>query len=274
MLAGAALGLGSIGAGCQESSTRLAGASRADSILSAIFETVTPTDAVLLASDPYNADSRQRGVLLLANAPWGGEGVYLDYYREALADEDAGVRIAAIRALALHGEPEDAPEIAGQLDPAQPDLVRWEAARALQRLHDDDAVPALLDAIDGSVEPDARVRAHAATALGQYADRRVVDRLIEALADPDLAVNVAAQKSLTTLTGEDFQLSIADWVSWSGDLNEAELFAGRREYFYPVFQRNPSFLEFINPFDSPPNEVAGSPVGLRMPTGSGAADGS
>ncbi len=247
--------------GCAKDNGLAGASSDADSILGALFETPTPTDAVTLATDPYNADNRQRGVLLLANAPWGGEEVYLDYYRLAIADEDAGVRIAAARALAMHGEPEDVPALIAQARD-EDDLLRREVARALQRLHNPEAIPTLLESINEEVETESQVRAASASALGQYAERRVVDRLIDALRDKDLAVNTAAFRSLETLTGQDLGLDDRSWTEWARDRPNEQVFAGRTEYRYPVFYRDPSWLEVINPFDSVPNEISAPPVGM------------
>lgn len=245
----------------------LAGADpNATTILGPLFDTPTPTEVVAMAADEFNADHRQRGVLLLANAPWGGEDVYLQYYRKAIDDEDAGVRIASARALALHGEPEDVPLLIPYAsDPSE--LLRWEVARALQRLHNPVAVPALLERLDlermeKEVEASHRVRAASARALGQYPERRVVDRLIEAFEDPDLSVNIAARNSLRTLTGMDHGMDAAAWHNATRDLTSEALFAGRKPYTYPVYHRDPSWIEAINPFDQVPNEVAAPPVGM------------
>ncbi len=64
-----------------------------------------------MATNEYSADDRQLGILLLANAPWGGADVYVRLYRLGLDDEGA-VRTAAVRAIGLHGSPDDAARIA------------------------------------------------------------------------------------------------------------------------------------------------------------------
>ncbi|MBL8745299.1 MAG: HEAT repeat domain-containing protein, partial [Phycisphaerae bacterium] len=159
-----------------------------------IFEAFTPTTpamAAAWAADEYDADKRYRGMLLLANAPFGGERVYVEMYTKASADADPAVRSAAIRGLALHGSPEHVPLILQQFD--DPDrLLRWECARALQRLHNREAIPALLKHSAQRTEEEALVRAASADALGQYAEPRVIDGLTAALGDRDLSVNEAA----------------------------------------------------------------------------------
>lgn len=228
-----------------------------------IFEMFTPTTpamAAAWAADEYDADKRYRGTLLLANAPFGGERVYVEMYTKASADEDPAVRSAAIRGLALHGSPEHVPLILKQFD--DPDrLLRWECARALQRLHEPSAIPALLKHLASKSEEELVVRAASAEALGQYAEPRVLDGLTAALGDRDLAVNEAALRSLRTLTGQDFGDDLRAWVAWKK--RTPELFAAQRPYVYPVFYRDKTWLETIIPLWVPPNEIAASPAGLN-----------
>lgn len=223
------------------------------------FAPPTPQTAAAWAIDPYDADKRQRGILLLANAPWGGADVYVDLYRAALSDGDAGVRVSAIKALGLHGRPEVAPLIAERLS-SDDHLERWTAAHALQRLHNPEVVPALLERLDPKKEPEFDVRAAAANALGQYPEGRVVDVLIAALDDANLLVNVEAEESLHTLTGQSFGQDVRAWVAWTRQTRS--LFAGQLPYTYPVFHRDRTLLEWMVPFIGPPNEVAAAPAGM------------
>lgn len=223
------------------------------------FAPTTPQNAAAWAIDPYDADKRQRGILLLANAPWGGEKVYVDLYQAALKDGDAGVRTAAIQALGLHGHPDDAPLIADRLS-SDDHMERWAAAHALQRIYNPKVVPTLLEHLDPKKETEFDVRAAVATALGQYAEGRVVDGLIAALDDPNLLVNVEAEKSLHTLTGHDLGQDVRAWIAWTHET--PNLFAGRLPYTYPVFHRDKTLLEWVVPFMQPPNEVAAAPAGM------------
>jgi len=225
-----------------------------------IFAPPTPAEAAAWAADPYDADKRQRGVILLANAPFGGERPYLRLYEVRMTDEDPIVRAAALKALALHGTSDHAPAIAERLTQDASDAVRREAARALQRIHDPAVVDALLLAIDPDREEDADVRANAARALGQYASPRVAQALIGALNDRRLNVNANALDSLAVLTGEDFGYDSRAWLAWTAET--PDLFAGRTTYEYPVFRRDPRIWEFLLPFWDPPNEVAATPVGM------------
>lgn len=229
------------------------------SVFSALNNIPTPEEAARMAVDPYDADKRQRGILLLANAPFGGERVYVELYEAALSDEDSGVRLSAIRGLMLHGTPEDALRIAPFLEDDDR-LVRWEAARALQRIHNPEVVKPLMDRLDRELEPEYDIRASAATALGQYAERRVVQALIASLRDPSLLVTQKAAKSLHTLTGQELQDDPRDWTKWLADAKEP--FAGRLEYEYPVFSRDRRWYEWLIPFYRPQGETPGEPVGM------------
>lgn len=249
------------GGACTSNVAKSKGKPLPDTIL-AIFTPTTPAQAALWAVDPYDADKRYRGTVLLANAPFGGEPIYLDLYEHALTDSDSAVRAAAVRGLALHGSPRHVPMILPMLTDADL-LLRWEAARALQRLHNPEAVTPLLARLTENEESEPQIRAAVASALGQYAEMRVMESLISALGDRDLTVNRAAQDSLRVLTGQDLGLNIRVWVAWRKAA--ADVFAGRTPYVYPVFYRDKNWLETIIPLWQPPNEVASTPVGLEGP---------
>lgn len=261
-----ALGLLTIAlAGCEGQAP---GPNTSESVLDA-FSPPTPAEAAQWAIDPYNPDKRQRGLLLLANAPFGGERVYLELYRNALSDGDSAVRAVALKALAMHGLPEDVPRITPFLRD-EVTVVRREAARALQRLHDQRAVGPLIAATNPDIEEDIDVRANAARALGQYARRDVFYALIDALRDRRLVVNQNAAESLRVLTGQSLGYAPRDWRDWASE--QRDLFAERQEYIYPVFQRDPTIVEFILPYWNPPNETPARPVGMPVAEGVGEAD--
>jgi len=131
-------------------------------------------------------------------------------------------------------------------------------------VHNPEAVGALLGAIRPEEEAESDVRAEAADALGQYAERRVVQGLIGALADGDFAVTCAARASLRVLTGQDFGSRRADWQAW---FNESEgAFAAGRVYEYPAFWRRKRILEYLPFFPPPPVEVPSVPIGFPIPS--------
>ena len=193
----------------------------------------------------------------------------MEMYTLATEDGDPAVRAVAVRAFALHGGPDSAPLLADILTNDEAATARREAARALQRIHNVEVVETLMAALDPSAEEDPDTRAYAATALGQYAEPRVVQALIGALQDRRLAVNHAALESLKTLTGEDYGLFTRRWLAWTNETKE--LFAGRTQYVYPVFHRDPTIVELILPWFDPPNEKPGSPAGMPAQADAGSA---
>lgn len=230
----------------------------ATSVLDMVREP-SPSEAVDMALDKYNADRRYKGTLLLAKQRFASEQVYVDLFVERAKDSDPGVRAAATRALGLHGRPEHAPLLVERLKDTDP-TVREEAARALQRIHEPAAVDALLAALDRANESEAAVRVEAARALGQYAQPRVLEKLIAALADESLSVNFATVFSLRTLTGQDFGFDRAGWQGWYNATSD--YFAARSAYLYPAFQRSKHWYEYIPMVPPPPNEPSGLPVGV------------
>ena len=224
-----------------------------------VFQEPTVTDAAVWSIDPYDPDKRYRGTLLLANAPFGNEPVYIRMFADNARDEDPGVRSAATRGLANHGTSEHIPIILERLKDTDT-LVRIEAARALQRLHSPAAVGPLLDSLDANKEPEVEVRAEVADALGQYAENRVVDRLIQTFEDENLSVNRTTLKSLKTLTGQDFGFDRALWSDWNK--SSKSTFAARGVYMYPVFSRGKTWYEYVPFVPPPPNESSSTPAGL------------
>ena len=241
-----------------------------------MWQPPSPLEAAEMAIDPWDADARARGTMLLANGYFGGEDPYHALYLERASDEDPNVRAAALRGLSLHGQPEDAPVLVAAVDDANT-RVRLEACRALQRVHNPAAIDALIlhtrlpvlptpptgtsqgnPGQPGESEPTIRVEA--AHALGQYAEPRVIQPLISALDDRFLAVNEAARRSLRTLTGQDFGFDRKAWLKWYEETDTP--FAGRTAYIYPAFRRDKFFWEYIPFVPEPPNETASTPVGF------------
>lgn len=246
--------------GC--STTERQQAAQSDSIVAPFLVSVSPAEAAAWAADPHDPDKRARGMNMLANAPFGGAEAYVKLYRERITDEEAPVRAVAARALALHGTVEDVPRIVPLLN-EESVLVRLEATRALQRLHNPVAVGPLIKRVDIKTEAEAEIRAEAASALGQYAEARVLEALIAALADPSLLVNTSAQESLKTLTGNDqTPAERKAWVAWSKGTQTP--FAGQRAYVYPVFWREKRWLDYVPFMPRVPNETASTPVGFTL----------
>lgn len=226
----------------------------------ALFQPPSPGDAAEMALDKYDADKRYRGTALLANEPFGGEPLYLRLFEDAARDQDSGVRQVGVRALGIHGLPEHVPLIIERLDDSEW-LVRMEAARALQRLHNPDAVVPLIARLRVENENHAAVRAEAAHALGQYRQNRVLQALIASLNDPSLSVNYNTLAALEVLTGQNLGYEPAAWLAWLEGTGDP--FRAGRVYTYPGFQRDKIWYEYIPFMRPPPNEVESVPVGLQ-----------
>lgn len=231
-----------------------------EGLFEAFVQETTPADAALLATDEYSPENRFRGITMLSGAPFGGEPIYLELYLRGVDDPDLNVRAASIRALGRHGDTVHAGPIIDAMDDEE-DAVRLAATRALQRIHNPDAIPALRRAIRINDEKNADVRAAAADALGQYREPEVVQALIAALRDPRLAVNDRVQHALNILTGQNFGLDRAAWLAWYNETDD--LFAGAQLYEYPVFNRDRRILEYLPFIPPPPNETSSTPVGLN-----------
>ncbi|MBC7833471.1 MAG: HEAT repeat domain-containing protein [Phycisphaerales bacterium] len=241
-------------------------AADSESILGLLPAPPSPAEAAAWFFDPYDPDKRFRGTVLLANAPFGGEDVYIKGYLDHLKDSDASVRAAAAFALGMHGNPEHVPEIVPLA--SDPDrIVRLSSARALQRLHNPVAITPLLERLDPAKEIEADIRAESASALGQYAEPRVLQGLIRGLADERLTVTRNSAQSLATLTGQNFGEDRRAWLDWITATKEP--FVGQRAYVYPIYWRDRTWLEYLPFWPEPPNEQAATPVGApALPTAS------
>lgn len=230
-----------------------------DSLLQVLVPQTSPGEAAQMATDPYSAENRYKGVTLLSSADFGGQPIYLELYIDSMDDEDASVRGAAVRALGRHGDPEHAPLIITALDD-EDEFVRLEATRGLQRIHSEDAIEPLIEQINEDNEKNADIRAASAEALGQYRQSRVVLALIGALRDSRLSVNNRVQHALLVLTGQNFGFDRRAWIDWYNSTDD--IFAAAQPYTYPVFNRKKKIIEYLPFIPPPPNETTSSPVGM------------
>jgi hypothetical protein len=228
------------------------------------FNPPTPAQAAAWAVDTTNPENQRRGIALLASAPWGGAQPYQQLYRLYVEQPtDPLVKSFAVRALGRHGDASDAKLVAKQLEsPFR--LVRLEAAKALQRLHDPTVADPMWKKLVDQVE-ESEIRAELAVALGQYPNDAVFQALIAALDHRELAVNLAALDSLQTMTGQDFGLNQSAWIAWRAGLgNQAGPSAAFRtddRFLYPVFRRPKGVMDYIL-FWVPLNfEDPGMPIG-------------
>jgi HEAT repeat protein len=108
-----------------------------------VFKQPTPAEAAAWSIDPYDPDKRYQGTLLLANAPFANEPVYIKVFTDNSRDVDPGVRAAAIRGIANHGSPDLVPLLVEHMN--DPDVsVRIESGRGLQRLHNPVAITRMI----------------------------------------------------------------------------------------------------------------------------------
>ncbi len=220
----------------------------------------TPSEAARMMMDTTDPDNRRLGTVLISNSIFGGNDIYVSWYRDSVESEpNPLVRAVAVSALGRHGTPQDAVPIALRLDDEQ-FQVRWEAAKSLQRLHNPDVVPVLLATVRNEDE-DSDIRVAAANALGQYPQDRVFQTLVAALDTTQLSINEAARTSLNTLTGQDHGLDPATWLQWYNDVRNP--FAGQQEYLYPTYQRDETFLEKLAFWSSKTYEQPAPPAGLE-----------
>jgi hypothetical protein len=249
----------SIGFGCETIGQDLGDVASA-------FNSVKPSEAAKMMMDPYDIDNRRLGTLLISNSTFGGVDVYVKAYRDMVLNEnDPIVKAVAIRALGRHGQPEDATRILPNLfhESVQ---VRWEAAKALQRLHNPAAANDLLRVVRNENE-QSDVRVAAAFALGQYPEDRVFQGLIGALDVRELAVNRAAEQSLHTLTGESLGLNSSIWLAWYNQRGGATgAFAQKGDYLYPTYRRDETVLEYLAFWTTRNFEEPAPPAGLRPST--------
>jgi hypothetical protein len=242
-------------AGCDQMSSDFGDASNA------LFPP-SPAEAGRWAVDDSDPENQRRGVLLLGNSSFGGDTVYVNLYRLYIEENtDPVVKATAIQALARHAGADDAQLIAKQLD-SKVEQIRIAAAKALQRVHDPRVADTIWKKMINEEEP-AAVRVELAIALGQYPSRDVFEALCSALDDRELAVNLAAANSLRLLTGADFGLEPALWRSWA-DATASPLRADV-PYYYPTFERQLGFGDYLMFWAIPTFEEPGVPSGLREP---------
>jgi HEAT repeat protein len=149
-------------------------------LLAALGETHDPRalpQLVAATRDPM-ADARATAVAALADIANGGEAALVPL-RAALADESAGVREEAARAVGRLRDVAAGPTLRDLLA-GDVTAVRQAAARALGRLGDAVAVPALRVALD---DKDQDVRLAATEALARLGDADGVTRLQSLLAE-------------------------------------------------------------------------------------------
>lgn len=223
----------------------------------------TPIEAAVWAADFNNPGKQRRGIVLLVNAPFGGEEAYLELYR-TLAQEspDPLVRAAAIRGVGRWGDPDDAKILAEGLQ-NESDQVRLESAISLQRIHAPEVEDVIWKRLADENEIES-VRVELAIALGQYRSDASFQTLCLALDDRSLTLNLAAADSLRIMTGRDFGINARSWLSWyDAQLRSQENpFVLGETFLYPTFRRDVGFFESLAFWDPVTFEDPAAPRGL------------
>ena len=223
----------------------------------------SPSEAVAMMFDRNDADNRREGITWIAVSTFGGEEEYLRSYRLFVDDPDPGVRAAAATALGRHGTTADAVILATMLRD-EDNLVGWQAADGLRKLHNPEVTRALVERLDPEIEDDGDTRATAALALGQYPDEIVFSRLATALEESDYNVAAAAYHSLKLLTGVDQGLDPQAWGQWFEQTDDP--FAEQQAYTYWLYERDrgwwDQYVTFWNNIDDSGAKGYQTPTGL------------
>lgn len=107
---------------------------------------------------------------------------------EALSDEDARIRSAAVKVLGEIGSPDSVPHLLEVVNHERDGNIRWQATGALSKMGQA-AVPGLVQALR---DQDWKVRRSACEALWGMGEPSAVPALAEALCDPNDVVRQAA----------------------------------------------------------------------------------
>jgi HEAT repeats len=224
------------------------------------FVKPTPSQVAREAFNVYDADKRRRSIALISASAFGHEQPYVRMYRLLIDDQDPTVRAACAHALGIHGTTEDALILIPLLND-DTGFVRWEAAKALQKIHHQDAVGPLIRTMADDRDPDVRMAA--ASALGQYPTLAVFNALVGALSSHDFGVVQSAANSLALLTGEDLGTDGGPWLDFAYAHTGNRLFAGQKPYTYMPYQKPPGKLQKIKFWEDPKTVHPQSPVGLE-----------
>ena len=228
----------------------------------AVFEKISPPTPAQEARNVFNVydpDVRRKALNNLSASPFGGEGPYVRLYRLLIDDPDPTVRSSAVKALGLHGEVKDVPLLTIRLSD-EADMVRWEAAKSLQKIHNPAAIKPLLQTLAKDKDPDVRMAC--ADALGQYATPEVFGSLVSALDDTRHGVVIAAKDSLNLLTGQDLGIKGSDWLNFR-EQTKGNLFASQQVYTWQPYTPPRGFMDKIKFWKKKQNEKpAQAPVGL------------
>ena len=163
----------------------------------------------LFATD--NPDTQRAAIAWMSKQKWGHEKPYMDAYRLAQSSPSPLVRGQAALALGTSRQAAVAPDLQRALSDKSK-FVRMCAAMAACYVTNPVLIPDLIKCAQS--DSDAQVRICAVEALKAYKTRLVVETLINALDDRNVAIVQAAWDDLTVQTGQKFPQHSGPWQRW------------------------------------------------------------
>jgi len=131
---------------------------------------------------------------------------------ELLNDKDDLVRDAVVSVIGNLGKKEFCQYLLPKLSDPSP-LVRGTTCYSLSKCLDERAIPKLIDIIKNDKDPLVKVKA--ITTLSCFNRKNAVMALIDAIADNEECVSVAAQNALIKISGRvDMPKSKSAWFNW------------------------------------------------------------
>lgn len=161
--------------------------------------------------DTQNPDTQREAIAWMADQKWGHEKPYMDAYRLAESSPSPLVRGQALLALGTSGEPGVAPDLQRGLNDKSK-FVRLCAAMAAGYINNPILIPDLVHCLQN--DADAQTRVYAVQALKPYKTQLVIETLIRALDDRNVAIVHAAWDDLTVQTGQKFPEHSGPWNHW------------------------------------------------------------
>ncbi|MBI5725953.1 MAG: HEAT repeat domain-containing protein [Planctomycetes bacterium] len=203
---------GAIGAlaGCESDEVKKA------NNLQSLIESFFPPNQVTLvgmAFDQHDADRRRQGIELLSNSSNGFRDEYVRGYKELAKDPDPGVRAAAVKALGKSGRKDCLNDLVRAMSDKD-DMVRWNAAIALDKIIGAEAIKPLREHAIGDSLADVKISC--VKALRHYRNDEAFRTLVQCLDDDIFAVRYQAHDSLVQMTGSDKGYRPEDWGGATG----------------------------------------------------------
>jgi HEAT repeat protein len=186
-------------------------------LMGASTKSTNPAEAAANMFNVTSPDERRDAIAYLEKQKYGHEPAYMRAYELLTTDPHPMVRAQAIRALGSSKNPaiigyliDGTTGKTGLKDPEAE--VRRDAAQAMLFVITDQAVPALVTALEK--DPDEQVRVACARALRNAHSPAAIRGLIRALDDKNAAVVYWAHESLMINTGNKFGTDRDEWLSW------------------------------------------------------------